>query len=129
MTSDAGVSALNYAADELECLGLNSNCAAYIQVPHHGSKHNVDSNLLNRLIGDSIKETDTASKSGIVSISKESDGKHPSKAVLNAFKQRGVNVCKTKGSNLVHRSSDIPVREGYSTAQSYDFFDKLEVDA
>ena len=128
LTADAGVSALNHAADELENLGLDSNCADYIQLPHHGSKHNVDSKLLNRLIGESIKETDVASKSGIVSISKESDGKHPSKAVLNAFKQRGVNVCKTRGVNLVYHSNDIPVREGYSTAQSYDFFEKLEVD-
>lgn len=127
LTSDAGVLALNFAADELESLGLESNCAEYIQLPHHGSKHNVDTQILNRLIGESIKNNDAAIRKGIVSISKESDNKHPSKAVLNAFKQRGVNVCKTKGSNLVYHSNDIPMREGYTKAQSYDFFEELEV--
>ncbi len=129
LTADAGVSALANAADEIEKLGFSSNCASYVQVPHHGSKHNVNTEILNRLIGTCVDKNSEPTKNGAVSICVEDDGKHPSKAVLNAFKQRGVDICKTKGSKLWHHSKDAPAREDYSTAQPYDFFEVLEVEA
>lgn len=128
LTADAGVPALHMAADNLENMGLSANCADYVQVPHHGSKHNINTKILNRIVGKCVDKNSKANKRGIVSASKIDDGKHPSKQVLNAFKQRGVNVFKTQGSKFITHSDDIPQRPDYSTAQPFDFFDKIEIE-
>lgn len=126
LTADAGIPALNQAADKLETLGLSYSDISYIQVPHHGSRRNVGPLILNRLVGPIVGEGSVI-KRGCVSISKEDNPKHPSKAVLNAFKRRGVGICNTKGGNICKHSDDIPIRENYSTAPTYDFFEAYEV--
>lgn len=127
LTSDAGIEALDKAMDEFESIGFTNKDICFLQVPHHGSKRNVGPTILDRMIGPVIGECDT-NKSACVSTPKEENPKHPAKAVLNAFRRRGVGVSTPEGGNWCKHSSDIPVREGYSTAKVFEFFTSYEIE-
>ena len=53
-TGDAGVEALNEAIAKASSLGIDLSKVSRIQIPHHGSKHNVGPTILNYLIGTTI---------------------------------------------------------------------------
>src|SRR5258707_1698440 len=55
-TSDAGVPALTEAANYAETAGVDLSTLTGIQVPHHGSKHNVGPTVLNRILGPILKD-------------------------------------------------------------------------
>ncbi len=127
LTSDAGVPPLLKVAEKLSEMGIKDKIV-YYQIPHHGSKHNVNTNLLNNLIGDILDEGSTISKGACVSVAKNSDYKHPSQAVINAFVRRGIKPVITKGKNLCKHSDDIPIREGYTTAKQLEFCANYEIE-
>ena len=128
LTSDAGVQPLNLVTEKLTELNIKDKII-YYQIPHHGSKHNVNTKLLNNLIGDIVDEGSTINKGACVSVAKNSDYKHPSQAVVNAFVRRGIGPVMTKGKNLCKHSADIPVREGYTSAKQLKFCANYEVEA
>lgn len=127
LTADAGIQALENAIDELEAIGLTYKDLHFIQIPHHGSKRNVGPNILNRMIGPVIGECST-NKYSCVSVAKEENTKHPAKAVLNAFRRRGVAVCSNKTGTYCKHSIDLPVRDGYSTAKVFEFYTSYEIE-
>jgi hypothetical protein len=51
LTADAGVPALDLALDWVEEQGARIYQPRFIQIPHHGSRHNASSDILNRLLG------------------------------------------------------------------------------
>ncbi len=53
-TADAGVPALTRAADYAEANAIDLKSVNFIQLPHHGSKHNVGPSILNRILGPKI---------------------------------------------------------------------------
>ncbi len=127
LTSDAGVPPLSSVAEKLSEMGIKDQIV-YYQIPHHGSRHNVNTQLLNNLIGNILDENSTISKGACVSVAKNSDYKHPSQAVINAFVRRGIRPVMTKGCNLCKHSDDIPTREGYSPAKQLEFCSDYEVE-
>lgn len=127
LTSDAGVPALSNVTEKLSEMGIKDKIV-YYQIPHHGSKHNINTKLLNNLIGNIVDEGLTINRGACVSVAKNSDYKHPSQAVINAFVRRGIKPSTTKGSNLCKHSSDIPTREGYSTAKQLEFCANYEIE-
>jgi beta-lactamase superfamily II metal-dependent hydrolase len=50
-TGDAGVPALERAWDHVEALALGTYAPTFAQIPHHGSRRNASSALLDRLYG------------------------------------------------------------------------------
>jgi hypothetical protein len=50
LTADAGVNALNEAADYAAVLGIPITSLTFVQIPHHGSRRNVSRLVLNRLL-------------------------------------------------------------------------------
>jgi len=76
----------------------------WLQVPHHGSKRNLSSNLIRTL----------APKIAVVSAGL-GDRKHPSRAVLNAFEKVGTPVFATQGNILYYRSDGL-LRPGFVPA-------------
>ncbi len=125
-TADAGIPALEKAAEELETLGVSYSDITRIQVPHHGSKRNVGQTILNRIIGPILSENEEI-KTAIVLSAKEGEPKHPSKIVLNAFKRRGVKVFRPiNGSHCA--SENAPKRDGYSPATPLPFYYEVEED-
>lgn len=51
LTADAGEPALNGALDYLDSRNFSVSNFKFVQVPHHGSEHNVGPMLLNRMLG------------------------------------------------------------------------------
>lgn len=83
----------------------------FVQVPHHGSRHNVGPTVLNALLGP--KGTSTELGTAFCSAAKENpDAKHPAKMVTNAFSRRGYSVCITAGQNI-RSSHNAPNRPGW----------------
>lgn len=115
LTGDAGIQALEHAADQIDqCLSGAS--LRFIQVPHHGSRRNVGPSVLNRLIGHPVPRGETRSITAIASTAKGGEPKHPRKAVLNAFTHRGVRVLATRGKGICH-THDAPNREGWNALE------------
>lgn len=123
LTGDAGATALEYAADELELYGLGASDLKFCQVPHHGSRRNVGPTILDRMLGGIVE-----SKRGTAFVSapkKNPESKHPSKKVVNAFCRRGYPVHATQGSTKRH-SHEAPDRPGYVKSEPLPFYNEVE---
>lgn len=122
-TADAGMPALNAAADGLEERRLIPGGLGFIQVPHHGSRRNVGPTVLNRLLGPK-GQADTLG-TAFVSAAKESR-KHPAKKVTNAFRRRGYPVHGTDGNKKLHHM-EAPDR-GWGPSVPYQLHALVEED-
>jgi beta-lactamase superfamily II metal-dependent hydrolase len=123
-TSDAGVRALTNAVACATQLGIDLTKVKGIQIPHHGSKHNVGPSVLDQLIGP--KRADgTYSKTAIVSAATQGAPKHPHKKVVNAFMRRGAYVYATQGKPLCHYNNGAYAR-GWSKAVALPFAEQVE---
>lgn len=111
-TGDAGITALNYAANELDAL-MNGARLSFIQIPHHGSRRNVGPSILNRLVGGPVREDQRLNISAIASTARNGEPKHPRKAVMNAFTHRGAKAIATRGKTICH-SYNAPGRQGWT---------------
>ncbi|WP_162815386.1 ComEC/Rec2 family competence protein [Microbacterium arborescens] len=97
-TGDAGAPALERAADYLEVSGRSAGGVPdFFDVPHHGSRHNLTSSVMNRLAGPVVG--DTGQRSAFVSVGAEAT-EHPRSEVANAFKRRGYTVSPTHGQTI-----------------------------
>jgi beta-lactamase superfamily II metal-dependent hydrolase len=114
LTADAGIPALTAAADYAASLNIALDDLAFMQVPHHGSKHNVGKTILNR-----VKANCSYISAGAMA------PKHPAKKVTNALIRRGSKVYVTAGKSLQH-FKDSPQRNNYSTATTLPFYDQVE---
>lgn len=125
LLGDAGVvdiaSALDYADDEeLEVIEKTK----FYQVPHHGGRHNLDTETMNRLVGNIKGESQDSKKVAYISVGKGSN--HPRQCVVNAFKRRGVKVYKTEG-NIIHKKfGDMPNRPGWTKLTELPFVARYE---
>ena len=117
LTADVGPIGLAEAADYAQTLGLLSP-PRFIQVPHHGSRHNVSKTTLNRWLGMPVPDETTKRGNAFVSIgTKKSD--YPRRAVSNAFLRRGYPVYPTRTGSVRH-SQDMPSRNwGAATAEPF----------
>jgi beta-lactamase superfamily II metal-dependent hydrolase len=123
LTGDAGVQALTRAADLLNANNLDIPTSLYfVQIPHHGSRHNVNPTILNRLLGP-IGGNALLTRYACASAGAKSST-HPRRIVTNAFRRRGVKVYEAKG---LYRSfpHNMPNR-GWSAAPEVPFYDKVE---
>ena len=105
-TSDAGVPALEQAADVLDYTGRSAWPLRFLQAPHHGSRHNVDRWILNRLVGNPGQQR---VRTAYVSATKDAP-KHPHPKVTNALMRRGCEVFTTEDGIIHHHSPDAPWR-------------------
>lgn len=124
-TGDAGIDALSQAADRLNALGVQHDALTLIQVPHHGSRHNVGPTVLDRLLGPKLAY-DLPNKLAVCSCPKESE-KHPARKTANAFRRRGAPIYVTQGSGIRY-SHEAPIRGGYSAIAPLPFYAEVEDD-
>jgi beta-lactamase superfamily II metal-dependent hydrolase len=127
LTADAGIAALERVVPGLRALGIGPGELDLIQVPHHGSRHNVGPMLLNELLG--APGVDGGRGQAVASVpAKNPHGRHPSKRVTNAFRRRGYPVAITQGEGPVNvYLSQPPVdRPGYSPMEPLPFFSDFE---
>lgn len=76
----------------------------WIKVPHHGSKHNLDSDIINLL------------HPKVAFISTEKYGHYLSKAVVNALNKLGTKVYSTNNNSSMCYHKNTPTHSGYSPA-------------
>ena len=113
LTGDAGRTALDEAANYASTVGLNLPGVDKIQVPHHGSRHNVSSEVLDRWLGQkSPTQPESTEFTAIVSAAKD-DKDHPRKSVVRAFMHRGGRVISTEGQSI-RTHCNAPSRSGWS---------------
>lgn len=129
LTGDAGVESLREAIDNAQGVaGLTLPGLDKVQVPHHGSRRNVSSEILDDLLGDIIFPAPSKGEerfSAVISASKE-DEKHPRNSVVRAFQHRGAKVVKTEGSAICFRRNT-PQREGWSALEGEPYPEEQEV--
>jgi beta-lactamase superfamily II metal-dependent hydrolase len=126
LTGDAGVEALTRtaAAAQFNQLDLPSKLK-FVQIPHHGSRHNVSTSSLDRLIGPRLSFSATqVDRVAYASAGKESTS-HPRKVVMNAFLRRGFQPYATRGLALRY-SHQMPGRDGWGPATPISFSAKVE---
>lgn len=124
LTGDSGVQALDKVADYAGLSGINLLDCVFVQVPHHGSRHNVSPSVLNRILGEKISIDASATKSSFASVSKGADD-YPRRSVSNAFNRRGAKVYVSKG-NTINHNKNIPKREGWTSIESLPFYKEVE---
>jgi len=112
-TGDAGKTALLNAISYVESLGVSLIGMQFFDVPHHGSKRNLNSKILKKM----------NSTTALVSASAEND-KHPAKKITNALKKYGAEVYVNRVAILRHHHN-APDR-GWDIAQSEPFHDIVE---
>jgi beta-lactamase superfamily II metal-dependent hydrolase len=98
-TSDSGVPALQKASEQFNLAGCH-----WMQIPHHGSRRNINPALIKH-----FSPTNAW-------VSAEGSKKHPRRAVVNAFKQAGATVCSTHwptSTNMWISTGSVPARPEY----------------
>jgi Metallo-beta-lactamase superfamily len=131
LTADAGRGALTEAADFAPSVGLVLPGINRFQVPHHGSRRNVSTEILDRWLGACLKvkpEEGSETSTAIISAGRE-DEDHPRRSVVRAMVHRGAKVVSTDdGSGTKRTSQNAPDREGWSAAKPLEYPDDQEED-
>jgi beta-lactamase superfamily II metal-dependent hydrolase len=122
LTGDAGIEALELAADHLDDAGYSS--PDVLQVPHHGSKHNVGPTVLDRLVGPRFSRDEQRSVA-LVSAAPDGAPRHPARQVTNALRRRGAYPFATRGKQLRHGHL-APPRLGWTSAEPIPFYPEVE---
>ena len=114
LTADAGRAALDEAANYAPFVGLSlpANKIRLMQVPHHGSRHNVSTETLDRWLGEVGDEHQETRSSAIVSAGRD-DQDHPRQVVVRAYMHRGAKVSQTKGKTVRFSGGAAPSRDGW----------------
>ena len=123
LTGDAGLVSLSEAAVFVERLGYQLPGLDFMQIPHHGSRHNVSPTILDWWIGSRVPSGHPSRTSAFVSVAKETTT-HPRRKVVNAFIRRGTTVFSTKGIPKQHFFQ--MGNRGWSSAVPHDFSNQVE---
>ncbi len=113
LTGDAGVPALTLALDHAQGRGLEVFQPNFVQLPHHGSRHNASSELLDRLLGPTGQ---APTRTAIASVVAGAE-KHPSPRVANGFMRRGYEVLTTAGNTVCDYGDGATSRPGWVPAR------------
>lgn len=98
LTGDAGVGALQDAIGNSIALSQPIIRPAFVQIPHHGSRHNVSPAVLDQLLGPKFDSEVVPFCMAYASVAAKSE--MPRRQVENAFRRRGYNTQSTKGRQL-----------------------------
>jgi beta-lactamase superfamily II metal-dependent hydrolase len=123
LTGDVGRNGLMEAADYADKIGIKLPGINIFQVPHHGSRHNISIETLNRWLGKNLSEEEIARNGNKFSAfisSAKADKKHPRKSVIRAFIHRGAKVLATEGSNIC-TFQNAPKREGWNSVEGLPY--------
>jgi beta-lactamase superfamily II metal-dependent hydrolase len=123
LMGDAGVQSLHEAADFAERLGFGLPGVQFMQVPHHGSRHNVSPSALNRWLGEPVPRGTPPRTTAFASVAAEDD-EHPRKKVVNAFARRGAPLHVTKGLTKWHYYGTL--ERGWDRSEPLEFSERVE---
>jgi beta-lactamase superfamily II metal-dependent hydrolase len=122
LTGDAGPVALSEAVNYAAGRGLQR--PDFVQVPHHGSRHNVTPDVLNAWLGPIQGENDKRRGVAVASVgTKKLD--YPRGQVVNAFKRRGFPIWTMRGQPMCMQYNR-DHRPGWSSVEPEPFRTKVE---
>jgi len=98
LTGDAGVPALTRACDYMDVIGISGLPLNLLQIPHHGSRHNLDGKLLDRILA--MSTGGAHGVQGAVASASALDPAHPHPAVTNAVKRRSFSAYSNMRGHL-----------------------------
>ncbi|MDG4813466.1 competence protein ComEC [Hydrogenovibrio sp. 3SP14C1] len=127
LTGDSGRRGLTETIGYSPMAGLSLPGIHKLQVPHHGSRRNLSSDLLDQIVGSRLKtapDEDDYTFSAVISAGKE-DKKHPRNVVTRAMHHRGGKPLSTKG-NTLRVSKNAPKRDNWSSATHLEYPDDQE---
>ncbi len=119
LTADAGRRALSLAADYAPSAGLTLPGVDDFQVPHHGGRHNVSTEILDRWLGKRLAVKPEVTRWRAVCSSAKADEDHPRKSVVRAMLHRGAHFSATEGRDI-NLSANIK-REGWLAVPQTDY--------
>jgi hypothetical protein len=125
LTADTGRSGLQEIIDYAPSIGLILPGIDRFQVPHHGGRHNVTTELLDKLLGERKPVQGGSTSFTAVISSAQADESHPRKSVVRAMHHRGAHVISTEDGNK-RTSKNAPARGDYSFAESLPYPDEQE---
>lgn len=125
LTGDAGRGALSEAAAYAPAAGFQLPGATRFQVPHHGSRRNVSTEILDVWLGPRLNPRPTEATFTAICSSAKADKDHPRKAVIRAFIHRGANFFATEGNTVRVIGGPAPNR-GWGPLQADPYPDQIE---
>jgi beta-lactamase superfamily II metal-dependent hydrolase len=128
LTGDAGREALEEAANYAPWVGLALPGVDRFQVPHHGSRRNVSTDILDRWLGERLPQRPAAGSttfSAFISSAK-ADPDHPRKSVERAFHHRGAAVLATEGQSICTSGGSAPTRSGWVAIPGREYPEEQE---
>ncbi|MGR9206994.1 MBL fold metallo-hydrolase [Rhizobium leguminosarum] len=113
LTADAGRDGLTEALDYAPYVGISFPGVDKFQVPHHGSRRNLSSEICDRILGPKLPAKTEASLFHAYISSAKADLDHPRKVVIRACIHRGGDVYMTEGQSIV-TGVNRPSRSGWT---------------
>lgn len=112
LTGDAGVKALTEAHQVATRLNISTAELDWFHVPHHGSRRNLSSGILNTWLGEMLPRQIERPKLNAIISANRKDKDHPKKAVIRAMIHRGRRVVQTNGTLRLY-TNNAPERAGW----------------
>jgi len=126
LTADAGIINLRQAYDYAISIGINLPGVDRFQVPHHGSRRNLSSEILDLWLGTKKQARDEHTVFTAIISANEKDEDHPRKDVVRAMHHRGGKVFSTEGKDSMRSSNNASVRPTYRETVSVDYPEESE---
>lgn len=124
LTGDAGIKALAEAYEFACQSGISLPGISRFQVPHHGSRRNLSSEMLDKWVGPKLGKESESSKFTAIISANQNDEDHPRNAVVRALIHRGARVFQTDGKHQTH--SNAPKRQGWESAKVLEYPTDME---
>jgi beta-lactamase superfamily II metal-dependent hydrolase len=113
LTADAGRAALTEAADFAPRIGIVLPGIDRFQVPHHGSRRNVSTEVLDRWLGRRLSGKSNAATFQAICSAAKADEDHPRRSVKRAIIHRGGDFFDTKHGQSIWSYENAPQRPDY----------------
>ncbi|RWA94494.1 MBL fold metallo-hydrolase [Mesorhizobium sp.] len=114
LTADTGRDGLAEVIAYAPSAGLALPGINRFQVPHHGGRRNLTTDLLDAILGQRLENPPAAGHFTAVISSAKEDEDHPRKVVMRAMIHRGASLHMTEGRDIWSYSRNAPVREGWT---------------
>lgn len=115
-TGDAGTQGLFNAIKYASSQGISLTDLNILDVPHHGSRHNLSKGILKYI----------KAESAVISCAKKGEPSHPSKIVTNSLLRRSITPFRTQGQLLYYHKGEVPNRN-YNPAVPIPFSNQVEI--
>ena len=124
LTGDAGIEALQEAYQYAVARGVQLPGIDRFDVPHHGSRRNLSSDVLDLWLGPRLPTKPTTPSFTAIVSANRNDENHPRKAVVRALIHRGAKVVETRGTIQTQRNA--PDREGWGPVTPLSYPSDME---